>query len=350
MTNAHNEKVGSFWTRQPGIAIKGYIAIYGLTVVVNYVINLWMRAAPIGPNRLYWFDNICWMLFSLWWCFLFAAVGNWPFAAWIKNGFTRGVVATLACWFLGYLSYGAIYWVGLDIDWCFPIIGTLFALLVFFSYTGENWLWAGLSASRQFFLILVTVVGLTWLVVHTGIRWIPPWWFPFAQIFLATGLGNYLFRRVKQPGKTIGIWAIWFILIGIWLWISTTLGIWDSSAEAPGFWAIGSYNDTWLLFFFVYCSFVWGILVPAHNWPFRYVRMPWGGILAGAFCTVLSILITKLLLSMVGTVFADIQEAFTYGYMGVAWSFFVPLFFGVGLEAPVHWTGQEVPGSWEEVE
>ncbi|MHB8919257.1 MAG: hypothetical protein ACYC4H_14620 [Desulfocucumaceae bacterium] len=341
---------GPFWQRQPGIAIKGYLSIYGLSIIFAWFLNQWLRAWPIGPDKIYWFDNVCWMLLSLWWCFLFAGVGNWPFKA-IQNSFSRGIVATAACWVLGYFSYASVYWLGMTIDGVFPVIGTMYFLLVFITYTGENWLWNNLPADRQFFILLFTIIGLTYIIVHTSLRWIPPWWFPIAQMFLATGLGAYLFRNVKQPAKTIGIWAVWFVLVGIWILISVSMGIWDMKAESPSkFWAIGSYKDTWLLLFMVYCSFVWGVLVPLQNWPFRLVRMPWGGILASAFATVVTILVTLLLLGLVGPVFDDIYEAMTYGYMGVAWSFLITLFFGVGSEQPYLWAGQKAAGTWDVAE
>ncbi|MGQ9532989.1 MAG: hypothetical protein ACUVTQ_09330 [Desulfotomaculales bacterium] len=339
--------VNSFWHRQPGIVIKGYLAIYGLTVVTNWILNAWLKAWPIGPDRIYWFDNVCWMLLALWWGFVFPAVGNWPFTA-IRGTFTRGTVAILTCWALGYVSYASLYWMGGNIDAAFPVIATMYFLLVFFCYTGENWLWADLPASRQLFVILVTIWGLTWIIVKTSIRWVPPWWFPIAQMFLATGLSDYLFRGVKQPAKTLGIWSLWFLLAGLWLYVSAHMGIWDPKGSGPSaFWHIGGYKDTWLLWFMAYCSFVYGILVPLQNWPFRYIRMPWGGILAALFASAVSGLVTVLLLRLVGTVFADIYEAMTYGYMGVAWSFFVPLYYGVGQETPYVWAGQSQPGVWE---
>jgi ABC-type transport system involved in multi-copper enzyme maturation permease subunit len=78
--------------------------------------------------------------------------------------------------------------------------------------------------------------------------------------------------------------------------------------------------------------------------------MPWGGILASAFATLVTVLVTLLLLSLVGPVFEDIYEAMTYGYMGVAWSFFNTLFFGIGQEKPYLWAGQKTAGTWDDVD
>jgi len=341
-----------------GTAVKGWIIIYGLTIVTNFILNAWMKASPIGPwtgeeiANMYWFDNVCYMLLSLWWCFAFVAVGNWPFNK-IQGALARGIVATLACWVIGWFSYKAIYWLGLGAGWAFPIIGTLYFLLVFFAYTGENWLWAGFSAPRQFGLLLMTIFGFTWIITNTDFRWIPPWWFPFAQIGLATGLFSYLFRKMKQPVKGLLMWMFMFTGVAIWLLISARIGIWDTQLQdISAFWNIGLYGagNEWLLLFFCGCAFVYGVLVPLHNWPFTKVPMPWGGFLAGAFAWVLIIVMTLIIKGLIGTVFADMNEALTYGYMGVAWSFFIPLFFGIGFEKPYLWTGQKTPGTWEDVD
>ncbi|MBA7568851.1 MAG: hypothetical protein GH159_00025 [Dehalococcoidia bacterium] len=339
-----------FWNRGLGIAIKYYIIIYGLTILTCFIVNLWMKAAPIGPDKLYWFDNVCWMVISLLWCFVFAAVGNWPFSL-IKGKIVPGIVAVISCWILGYFTYAGIYWFGVTIDGVFPIAGTLFFLIVFFCYTGENWPWADFSPPRRLFLIVITLTGLTWLICRTAVVWVPAWWFPFCQFLLGAGLFAYLFRGMKQPVKSIAAWCFMGILVYIWLYISKLLGIWDpQAAGTSAFWHIGGYGDTWLLFFFVFCSFVFGILVPARNWPFRLVRQPWGGALACVFCTALSVGITVLLLNMVKWgVFPDIQMAFTYGYMGVCWSFMIPIFFQFGHEKPYLWAGQKTPGTWEDV-
>jgi hypothetical protein len=341
-----------------GTAIKGWIIIYGLTIVTNFLLNAWLKAAPIGPwagediLKWYWFDNVCYMLLSLWWCFVFVAVGNWPFSK-IQNNLARGIVATIACWIIGWFTYKAIYWLGLDAGWAFPIIGTLYFLLVFLSYTGENWLVAGFSAPRQLGLLLLIMVGLTWIITNTTFRWIPPWWFPFAQMGLATGLFSYLFRRMNQPAKGLSMWLLMFVGVGLWLMISAQLGIWDYQGEGPSkFWNIGTYgkDNTWLLLFMCGCSFIYGVAVPFHNWPFTKIPMPWGGFIASAVYFLLVIIMTLFIKGLVGTVFTDMNEALTYGYMGVAWSFFIPLFFGIGFEKPYLWVGQKTPGTWEDVE
>jgi hypothetical protein len=341
-----------------GAAIKGLVIIYGLTIVTNFILNAWMKFAPIGPwtgpdiEKWYWFDNVCYMLSALWWCFLFAAVGNWPFDK-IENSTTRGIVATVVCWILGWFSYKAVYWMGLGAGWAFPIIGTGYFLLVFLSFTCENWFLGGFSAPRQFGILLVAIGGLTWIITNTNFRWIPPWWFPFCQMGLATGLFAYLFRKMSQPVRGVMMWLLMFIGIGLWLWVASGLIIWDPKLDGiSGFWNIGLYNETmdWLLLFFVACAFIYGVLVPLHNWPFSRVPMPWGGFLACACSALWVVLITLVIKGMIGTVFKDMNSALTYGYMGVAWSFFIPLFFGIGFEKPYLWVGQKTPGTWDDVD
>ncbi len=341
-----------------GTAVKGWVIIYGLTIVTNFILNAWMKAAPIGPwtgadiLKWYWFDNVCFMLLALWWCFFFIAVGNWPFNS-VENNFVRGVVLTVVCWVLGWFSCKGIYWLGLGAGWAFPIIGTAYFLLVFFAYTGEMWLFAGFSAPRQFGLLLLVIVALTWLITNTNIRWVPPWWFPLCQMGLATGLFAYWFRGMNQPMKGVMMWLLMFAGVGLWLLVASRAGIWDYKLDGISkFWNIGLYTDSksWLLMFMCGCSFIYGVLVPLHNWPFTKIPMPWGGLIASAAAAVLVLVMTLILKGLIGTVFEDMNSALTYGYMGVAWSFFIPLFFGIGLEKPYLWVGQKTPGTWEDVE
>jgi len=350
--NVSLEKEG-FWSSGLGIAIKCYIIIYGVTIVWNFILNAWMRAAPIGPDKLYWFDNISYMLFALFWGFVFMAVGNWPFSK-MKGKWAPGIVAVIVSWILGYITYTLVYAFGVTIDGVFPIIGALYFVLIFFCFTGENWPWSDFSPGRQFFLIIITVLGLTWLICRLDVIWVPAWWFPMLQILLGTTLFGYLFRRMKQPIKSIVIWLFMWIMVWAYIYFSTLAGIWDVEGAGIGapFWGIGVGNDFWLLHFFVFCAFVFGILVPARNWPFRLVRMPWGGILGGLFCTALTTGVTALLLNMVEWgVLVDIQEAQTYGYMGVCWSFMILLFFpNLGHFKPYLWAGQKTPGTWEDAE
>lgn len=341
-----------------GVAIKGLILIYGITIISTYFLNIWVKSIPFGPwvgadvQNWYWFDNVCYMVFSLWWCFLFAAVGNWPFSK-IENNLMRGLTATVSCWILGWFSLKSIYWLGLGAEWAFPIIGCIYFFVLFFSFTGGNWPWSEFSAPRQFGILLLVISSLTWIVTNSYVRWIPAWWFPFSTMMLATGLTAYLFRKMKQPIRSISSILLFFGAVGLWIAASARLGIWDYKLAGIGdFWKIGSYtaSNDWLLLFMVGCSFTYGILVPMHNWPFTKIRMPWGGLLACISTIILSIAVTLIMKGMIGQVFADMNEALTYAYMGVAWSFFIPLFFGIGFERPYLWVGQKTPGTWDDVE
>ena len=99
----------------------------------------------------------------------------------------------------------------------------------------------------------------------------------------------------------------------------------------------------------VACSVAYGVLIPLYNWPFSKLPMPWGGIVASVFCIGVAVAVTALLKGLVGTVFADMNEALTYGYMGTHWSFVIPMLFGFGLDEPYLWQGQKTVGSWDDV-
>lgn len=338
----------SFWSNQPGIAIKGYLWIYISTVVFTYLLNMYTRALPL--SGLFWFDSVCIMLWVLLWVLFFPTVGNWPFSK-IKNKYLRGTSLVVACFILAWISIYSLYAIGLGADWQFPILGTAYVVLVFFGFTGEMWPWAHLPKSRQFFFMLLTILGFTWLTCVLDVLWIPAWWFPFCQCLAGTGLHNYLFRKVKQPLKSTGTWLIMFLAATVWIYFSNHQGIWDySTPQVSAFWNWGSWTMEGLLLFYVSCCFIYGILTPAQNWPFRKIKMPWGGILASAFCWILVYIVWGGFILAIDVGIMTMEQALTYGYMGVLWSFIYPLFFGVGFEKPYLWAGQKTPGTWEDVD
>ena len=106
-------------------------------------------------------------------------------------------------------------------------------------------------------------------------------------------------------------------------------------------------DNVWLLFFMVGCSINFGLPVLTQNWPFRYVAMPWGGVLGCAFYIALGAAITVGLSKMVGTVFTSMNEALSFGYMGVNWSIGLLLTFGLGFNRPYLWAGQKSVGTWD---
>lgn len=341
---------------RPAASIKGMFAIYALSALSCFALNRVVHLAPIGPwqgadvEKMYWLDNVTWQLLALWWALLSIVSGHYPFHR-IENPVTRGVVTMAAAWGLGWLSAKAIYWTGLGADWVFPIVGCIYFFITFFSFTGENWLVAHLAPPRQFLILLMLIAFLTYAVTHSAIRWIPAWWFPFVEMGLASGLLAYLTRGLAQPARSFVQIGMLFVVVMIALWISARLNLWDPALPGVGgFWALGSYvGAPWLLWFMVACSVSHGFLIQLYNWPFSKIPMPWGGLLACAFCIVAAWLITEVMLAMVGPVFADSNEALTYGYMGVHWSFLMALLFGFGLDRPYLWAGQKTPGSWDDV-
>lgn len=342
---------------RPAASLKGVIIIYGLSVLSCFVLNLVVRAAPIGGwtgddlDNMYWLDNVAWQLLALWWGLLSIVSGNWPFGG-IANRTTRGVVTIASAWAIGWVSAKSIYWTGLGADWVFPIVGCIYFFLAFFSFACENWIVAGLPPRRQFFVLLVLIGFLTYAITNSFIRWIPAWWFPFIEMGTASSLLAYLTRGMKQPGRGFTQIAILFLVVMVALWISRHIGAWDPALAGIGsFWSIGAYaGPAWLLWFMVACSVSYGLLIQLYNWPFSRIPMPLGGILACLFCIVVAWAITAGMLKMVGPVFTDTNEALTYGYMGVHWSFLIALLFGYGLDRPYLWRGQKTPGTWDDVD
>jgi hypothetical protein len=238
-------------------SIKGLVLIYGLTIVSCFIVNLVVKAMPIGPwsgeqiDKFFWLDNVTWQLLGLWWALLSIVSGGWPFNG-IQSGFTRGIVIIAASWIMGWLSAKSIYWSGLGADWIFPIVGCIFFSIAFFSFTGENWIVAGMPPHRQFFILLILIAFCTYVVTNSAVRWIPAWWFPFVQMGAATGLLAYWTRGMKQPGRGFTQIAILFLTVLICLFISRYLGLWDSTKAGVGnFWSIGYFTDDqyWLLWF-----------------------------------------------------------------------------------------------------
>lgn len=51
---------------------------------------------------------------------------------------------------------------------------------------------------------------------------------------------------------------------------------------------------------------------------------------------------------MVGSVFTNMSEAFSFAYMGLNWSIGLCLIFGLGFRRSYLRAGQRTAGSWEE--
>ena len=222
-----------------GRSFKGLLLIYGLTILSCFIVNLIVKAQPIGDwtsaqiGENYWLDNITWQLFSLWWALLSIVSGGWPFGG-DPNPVRRGITTLLVCWAMGWVSAKMLYWTGLGADWVFPIVGCIFFFLAFFSFTGENWIVAGMPGRRQFFILLMLIAFCTYLVTNSTIRWIPAWWFPFIQLGSATGLLAYWTRGMKQPGRGFTQMAILFVVVLFYLWISKGMGMWDIGKAGVG--------------------------------------------------------------------------------------------------------------------
>lgn len=119
----------------------------------------------------------------------------------------------------------------LGASWLFPIIWTTYFFLAFFSFTGANWIVAGMTPHRKFGVLPVLIAGLTYAITSSAIRWIPAC-----------------------------------------TWLANILGVWTFGASPVSpFWSSGTYtaDNVWLLFFMVGCSINFGLPVLTQNWPFR---------------------------------------------------------------------------------
>lgn len=338
--------------------LRNIVLVYGLTILSAVLVNWTVRHVPIGPwtgvqvEQYFWLDNVAWQLFGLWWVILVAVSDLWPFNG-IRSSMARGISILGSGWILGWLTAKAVYASGLGAAWLFPIIGNIYFFLAFFSFTGENWVVAGMPPGRKFFTLLVLIAGLSYFVASSAIRWIPAWWFPFLQVGVATGLLPYLTRGMKQPGKSVAQMCMLALAVLVCTAISQLLGIWRFiPSPVSAFWSSGTYtsDNVWLLFFMVECSINFGLPILTQNWPFRYVPMPWGGLLASAFYIGLGAGIAVLLSRMVGSVFSSTNEALSFAYMGVNWSIGLCLIFGLGSNRPYLWAGQRTAGSWDDAQ
>ncbi len=157
---------------------------------------------------------------------------------------------------------------------------------------------------------------------------------------------------MKQPGKSVAQICILSFAFLACTWLANLLGVWTFGASPVSpLWSSGTYtaDNVSLLFFMVGCSINFGMAVLTQNWPFRYVRQPWGGVLGCAFYIGLSAAIAVAMSRMIGTVFSGMSEALSFAYMGVNWSIGLCLVFGLGFSRPYLWVGQMTAGTWEEL-
>lgn len=332
-------------TFRPRTFVNGFLLIYGLSIISCFLVNEIVKAYPIGPWRgediaaNYWLDNVSWQIFSAWWACLFFCCEFFPFDK-IDNKLWRGILLTAASWILGWFSAKLIFVIGPGADGIFPLVGTTWFLLALLCFAGTNWPVDKLSAERQFLLILLIVTGGTYLITHSSITWIPPWWFPFLLVGLGTTTLTHMTRDLSKPSRAVTIILILFVAVAVCLNISGSIGIWDhDSSPISSFWTMGHFTDdqTWLLWFFTATSVHYAMPTITHNYPFTRIPMPWGGLIACAVWISVSIGAAIILKRMIGPVFTDMNEALTYAYMGVNWSLVIPLIFGIGFEEPYEW-------------
>lgn len=338
-------------------AVRGFLWIYGLSIASCFLVNHWVIANPIGPwtgeeiQKSFWLDNVSWQIFSAWWACFFVVCSFWPFN-FIENKNARGIAAVVASWVLGWWSAKLIFLVGPGADGIFPLVGTTWFLLAFFCFAGGNFLVSKLPPHRQVYIYLLLFTGLTFLITHSAVKWVPAWWFPFLLVGLSTGTLTFLTRGLAQPARAIVIMSILFAAAWLCFQISALAGFWDfSKSPISSFWAMGHFTDDnfWLLCFMTATSINYAMPIITHNWPFTMIAMPWGGLLACLTYLVVDVIVAGFLVKLVGPVFSSMQELLTYAYMGVNWSLVIPLVFGIGLQQPYLWKGQKTPAEWDDV-
>lgn len=338
-------------------ALRGFVLIYGLSIVSCYLVNLWVISNPIGPWRgeeiakSFWLDNVSWQVFTGWWASFFVVCSFWPFNT-IENKTVRGIAIVGVSWILGWWSTKLIYMIGPGAAGIFPINATIWFFLAFFGFAGANFLVAKFPPHRQALIYFLLISGLAYLVTHSSVIWIPAWWFPFMLVGMGTGTLTFLTRGMPQPGRAMVIVASLFAVAALCFQISAAVGLWElDKSPISSFWTMGHYSadNFWLLCFMTATSINYALPIITHNWPFTKIRMPWGGLLACATYLVLDVVVAGLLVKLVGPVFSSMEELLTYAYMGVCWSLIIPLVFGVGLQEPYLWTGQKTPGEWDDV-
>ena len=240
---------------RPAEAAQGFAWIYGLSIISCYLVNLWVTANPIGPWRgediakSFWLDNVSWQIFSAWWVCFFAVCSFWPFNS-ISDKIVRGVAVVGVSWILGWWSAKLIFLIGPGADGIFPLVGTTWFLLAFCCFAGGNFLVAKLPPERQFLVHLLLFTGLTYVITHSAIKWVPAWWFPFLLVGLATSTLPYLTRGLAQPGRAVVMISILFACVALCVQISSAAGFWDVTASPiSAFWTMGhpTPDNFWLL-------------------------------------------------------------------------------------------------------
>lgn len=353
------EEKKSFWWRQPGIFIKYAIACYGCAAIFNYIYSEALRAYPI---IVWWLDNWSIWLFAIWWYFIFLGVGLWPFNK-IKGRYTSALTGFVVSWILGYITYlVVVYFDPTGVEWDFALIGNFYFLVVFTSFTGENFGWSEQPQSRQFLAVVLFNIAMGWFIGMSVARWIPAWWFTAAQCILGTQLFGYLFRKMKQPLKNIVAWALMFLIVMAYTYLLSLFNWYDYSlpdAVQPAFWRIGFFTDIGKTFFNLWCGTCFGVLVAAHNWPFSKVKQPYGGILAAICSLIWTAIITAILWWLFQTYIYPpaiygperfVLEVQSYAWMTVPFCFFFTLGVGWASHADYLWKGQKTPGTWEDVD
>jgi len=271
-------------------------------------------------------------LLCCWWSFVFATTGLWPFTK-IKGWISRGLVAMVSCWVLGFLTwYIYIAVLGMDsFGMAFPFVANIFFLIAATSFIGENKHVEGLPVHKQLAINMCIWFGFAYLLIASVVTWIPAWWFGILQTFLVTGFMGTLTKGMKQPTKSIVAWAFVAFQVMILAKIGIVLGFWAPGGYQFGtLWMLGVPNIVFFVFFAAWCSFNWSILAPTGLWPFAKISEPWRYIIITAYVLIISWLVTLFALWLFPMYFPPataLWEAFVWVYIPTNWTFLILLLF-----------------------
>lgn len=317
---------------QPYRAIYLWIVIYGMSIACYWVLHLiFSRYAWSAAG--FW-DNVGVQLSALWFFFVFAAVGLWPFDK-IKKAWKRGVSVISVTWIMGIITWFLFVKVvgsaAVPIL-AFPFIGCMFFLVTAFAYVGENTVFGKMSKGQIFFTLLILCFSLTWLVMNSFALWIPAYWFAFGQLFLVTQvLNTKTLKNTPHPYKDLFVWALLAALVAITLFVASLLGLWDMGATGVSeFWHLGGGTWEFFVFFAAWCSFTWGVLYPLGSWPVGRVGKGWDTVIGGIVTICISALVAFTLIKLFALWFPSdlyLGEAFALAYMATNWEFAITLGF-----------------------
>ena len=321
-------------------------------VIIASVLNWWIGHlvfTKVSICGIEWLDTVGTYLCALWWVFAFIVWGYWPFTR-IKNLLSRGIILLGSAWFLGVLSwYAASKIVDLG-TYGFPIIANFFFWIVMTDFAFH--LWSKLPSPKKAVLDLLlwcSLVILTMIILPNPGQ-IPAWWFVPTQWLLGMGIIAYWTKDMNEFGAGITFWVINVVVVALIIVFASLVSQFTFSLSNTYSTLLGGNSLYFLIWFGAGCSFNWGIFVIFEGLPWRKIKPP----TLGAIMGLISVLIIQVIVALVCIAITKaiwpptgpddtyyLFQAFVLAYVGVNWSFAIPLAF------PSKETGFPPTWSWE---